>query len=387
MEGQSVGTATVKSVRRVARKCPVFNIATGPHNNYFANGVLVHNCDDPNDAKKVHSVAERKAVQAWWDGAFYDRVNDFMTGRRVIIGQRTHREDLMGYVLATGEFEELRIPEEFVPSKRYFTSIGWTDPRTEEGQLLRPERFGPQQVAAAKKKPNYPAKHQQEPKDADGAKFKAEWLQKRWYWNAGGQDITLEDDRGRYVFRVTDSGKFITCDPASSAKRSADFTVFSVWTTTPRGDLIWLDCIRRQVEIPDQPKLLGEICAKHGFKFIGIEKVAANASMFQFAERMMLNPVRLDPKGQDKLTHAQGAIILAEAGRLWLPSPGEVAGFPLDDVVNELVSFTGTDGDDHDDALDTLSYACDMMRKYGGATGVVDRPGWYDGLTRTRGGR
>lgn len=340
--------------------------------------------DDPNDAKKVHSGTERRAVQAWWDGAFYDRVNDFRTGRRVIIGQRTHREDLIGYVLSTGEFEELRIPEEFVPSKRYFTSIGWTDPREEEGELLRPERFGPEQVTAAKRKPNYSAKHQQDPKDAEGAKFKIEWLSKRWYHNGDGISITLDDERGKYTFNIANAPRFVTCDPASSSKRTADFTVFSVWTTTPRGDLIWLDCIRRQADIPDQPKLLQEVYAKHKFRFIGIEAVASNSSMYQFAERLFYNPRRLTPKGQDKLAHAQDAIILAEQGRLWLPAPNAVAGFPIEEVVNELVEFTGTDADEHDDVLDSLSYACDMMKKMGGVMWTMDRPGWYDSRTQHR---
>jgi predicted phage terminase large subunit-like protein len=335
-------------------------------------------CDDPNDAKKVHSTAERRGVQSWWDGAFYDRVNDFKTGRRVIIGQRTHREDLMGYVLATGEFEELRIPEEFVPSKRYITSIGWTDPRTEEGELLRPDRFGPEQVTAAKKKPNYPAKHQQDPKDAEGAKFKAHWL-KYWHWDTDAAHIVLTDDRGPYKFRLSGAPLFATCDPAASAKRTADFTVFSVWANTPRGDLIWVDCIRRQVEIPDQPKLLQEVYDKHQFRFIGIEAVASNASMYQFATRMNLNALKCTPKGQDKLTHAQGAIILAEGGKLWLPGPGAVTGFPIEEVANELLSFTGTTEDDHDDALDSLSYACDIRPRLIGSLSGVDRPGSYDG--------
>lgn len=322
-------------------------------------------------------MAERKAVQAWWDGAFYDRVNDFMTGRRVIIGQRTHREDLIGYVLATGEFEELRIPEEFVTSKKYITSIGWTDPRTEEGELLRPDRFGPVQVAAAKKKPNYSAKHQQDPKDIEGSKFKAEWL-KKWYWDTDRDHIVLEDARGTYKFKFSTAQLFATCDPAASAKKTADYTVISIWANTPRGDLIWIDCYRRQVEIPDQPKLLQEVYDKYRFNFIGIEAVASNASMYQFAQRMNLNALKCTPKGQDKLTHAQGAIILAESGLLWLPAPNEVRNFPLEEVVNEIVSFTGTPQDEHDDALDTLSYACDIRPRLVYTGGATERPGWYD---------
>lgn len=138
--------------------------------------------DAPNDARKVEGEAERKAVISWWKDAFFDRVNDFKTGRRMVIGQRTHRGDLIEFIKEAGGFEELLIPEEFEPPRRTFTSIGWTDPRKESGELLRPERFGPKQVAEARKRLGtlgYQAKHQQNPLSAAGYRFKAEWLRRR----------------------------------------------------------------------------------------------------------------------------------------------------------------------------------------------------------------
>jgi len=322
--------------------------------------------DDPNDAQKVESEADRKRIINWWKDAFYDRVNDFKTGRRVVIGQRTHKQDLQGFLIETGEFEELRIPEEFEPAKRTFTSIGWTDPREQEGELLRPDRFGEAQIAAARKRlgtAGYRAKHQQDPMDREGYRFKAKWLDRRWRWSEQDRDkITLEDERGLYEFKLKGAPLFATCDPASSSKRTADFTVFGIWACTPRGDLVWVDCIRKQVDIPDQPKILVEVYTKHQFRSIGIEAVASNQSMFQFAQRLHLNAKRLSPKGQDKLAHAQGAIILAESGGLWLPDQGQVPGFPLEEVVNELVSFTGSDADTNDDVVDCVAYACDMRQ-------------------------
>ena len=221
----------------------------------------------------------------------------------------------------------------------------------------------------------------------EGGRFKPEWLRKYWRYEDGGEAIILHDHRGDYRFPLAGATKFVSCDPASSSSRTADFTVFCVWYATQRGDLIWLDCIRRQIDIPDQPKLLGEVYEKHRFRIIGIEKVASNQSMYQFAERLGMNPVRLNPKGQDKLAHAQNAIIAAEAGRLWLPEPGEVRGFPYADIEAELTTFTGTKVDQHDDICDGLSYGVDMMKTIGYSLGPQERPGWYDGLTRTRGGR
>ena len=355
--------------------------------------------DDANDAEKVQSQAIRDQVNNRWDNAVYDRVIDFRTGRRVLVGQRTHPDDLLGHAKAAGGFEELCIPEEFEPPRRFVTSLGWTDPRSAEGEFLRPDQFGPQEKAQAVGRLGtigYRAKHQQDPTSREGYRFKEGWLR---YWRrdpASPDFVVLADDRGPYRFRLTASPRFATADPAASAKTSADFTVISVWATSQRGDLLWLDCVRRQVEIPDQPKLLEEVYRKHRFTAIGIESVASNRAMFQFAQRLHLAAIPMNPKGLDKLAHAQGALITAENGSLWLPAEGEVEGFPTDAVKTELLQFTGDPKSGlRDDIVDSLSYACDLRPRFaqpvGGAGAVptvytpaspFDRyrvPGWGRG--------
>lgn len=143
---------------------------------------------------------------------------------------------------------------------------------------------------------------------------------------------------------------------------------------SPRGDLLWVDCFRRWLEIPDQPKLLEKVYQKHQFKSIGIEAVASNRGLFQFAKRLNLNALEMTPKGLDKLAHAQGGIILAEGGGLWrravAAGGGCRAGVSSRCGVSELLQFTGTDADEHDDLVDILSYACDTRAKLpSGASG------------------
>lgn len=343
--------------------------------------------DDANDAEKVQSEAHRGSINRRWDNAIYDRVIDFKTGRRVIIGQRTHQQDLIGHARASGEWVELCIPEEFEAPRRFTTPIGWTDPRTTTGQFLRPEQFGPDQKAAAVKRLGsigYRAKHQQDPQSLEGYLFKKEWLVRRWRRCEHSPDfVVLEDDRGAYRFKITGIPRWATADGAASAKRTADPTAVGVWVNSPRGDLLWVDCFRRWLEIPDQPKLLEEVYEKHQFKSIGIEAVASNRGLFQFAQRLKLNALEMNPKGLDKLAHAQGGLILAEGGGLWLPADGAVPGFPLDAVVSELLQFTGTDADEHDDLVDLLSYACDMRPRVGHGVGS-SAPGMWKPTGRTK---
>ncbi len=56
--------------------------------------------------------------------------------------QRLHEYDVSGLILENDYgYEHLCLPMEFEADNRCITSIGFKDPRTEEGELLFPERF------------------------------------------------------------------------------------------------------------------------------------------------------------------------------------------------------------------------------------------------------
>jgi predicted phage terminase large subunit-like protein len=135
--------------------------------------------DDAHNVVEAESDAVREATIRWHDEAFYNRLNDAKTGGRVVIGQRVHERDLIGHLLNGSEFEELRIPEEFEEACRCTTSLGWTDPRKQDGELLRPERFGPEEVKRAKTQLGtygYSAQYQQRPVPRGGGMFRRDWF-------------------------------------------------------------------------------------------------------------------------------------------------------------------------------------------------------------------
>lgn len=312
--------------------------------------------DDPNDARTVESEAERKIVNDWWDKAFYNRVNDHVTGARIIIGQRLHHDDLIGHVLRTSsDFIELRIPEEFRSARRTVTPI-WSDPRQVDGELLRPERFGPEQISEAKRRLGqlgYAAQHELDPEKVEGGRFRSEWFQ---YYRRHGEYFVL----GEKMFDGRSSPKFVTVDPAASERATADYTVISTFMLSPWGDFVWLDCLRVQKEIPDIVPLIQNVVSKWRPKYVAIEAVASNRAVLQLAERAT-NPIiparGVDPMGKDKLVRATPAITIASAGRLWLPEESVRGAFPTEEVLYELTRFTGTPADDHDDIVDSLAYA------------------------------
>jgi phage terminase large subunit-like protein len=188
----------------------------------------------------------------------------------------------------------------------------------------------------------------------EGGRFRKEWF--RYYTWDQGFITTIDDER----FRLQDVAVFATCDPCSTDK--GDNFANSIWCVSPSAKLLWLACDRRKIETPEQLQGIKAWYRKWKPQFQGIEEVNTGHALAQLLRKSIdpfVNVRGLSPRGKDKLARAVGAINLASEGRLWLPQhPG--ADFPLTDIINELITFTGRDGG-VDDCVDTLSYATECL--------------------------
>lgn len=200
-----------------------FSLSVGSKATGFRGNCVV--CDDPLNAKEQDSAAARKEAITWWDRTMSSRLNDMRSGTRVIIMQRLHVEDLSGHVLERGGYDHLCLPSEFDPERRKTTSIGWTDPRTEPGELLFPELF-PQEVLDTARTElgelDFAGQHQQTPFPVGGAMFKREWFTivdaipgeltgLVRYWDKAGTEGGGAYTAGSKMGRLTD-GRFIVTD-------------------------------------------------------------------------------------------------------------------------------------------------------------------------------
>ena len=227
-----------------------------------------------------------------------------------------------------------------------------------------------------------------------GGRFKEEWLRKTWrvdrespewceLWSEGNGE---PEER----FNWQSAATFQTCDPAASASRNADHFVLSTWKVTPEARLVWWDCERAQLEIPDQVSRCQMSYRRHRPQFVAVEEVLNQRAHAQYLRRST-QPVMVvrsvGPRGRDKLDRALGAIQLVASGRLYLPERHPT--FPVDEVKGELIRFTGLNDDEQDDCVDTLSYACECLSgvRMGGTIPAnrapfrhYSRQGPYDGL-------
>jgi predicted phage terminase large subunit-like protein len=196
--------------------------------------------DDPLKADDAESDVERKKVLRRYDGTLKSRITDPRTNAEVVIAQRLHEQDLPGHIIETDpEFEHLMLPAEFEPERRFYTSIGWTDPRTDESELLWPQRFGRKELAQYKVNPHeWSGQWQQRPEIRGGAIIKRDWWQPY----------------------TTDDGKVPACsyvvaslDPAYDKRAENDpsgFTVYGVWEDEKKHSrIITLTAWRKRLEI------------------------------------------------------------------------------------------------------------------------------------------
>lgn len=108
--------------------------------------------DDPHSVEGALSDVQRATVLRVFSETVTTRLNSPDRSAIVVVMQRLHERDLSGYILERElGYEHLRLPMEFEADRRCATSIGFVDPRREDGELLFPERFPAEVVARDKR--------------------------------------------------------------------------------------------------------------------------------------------------------------------------------------------------------------------------------------------
>lgn len=137
--------------------------------------------DDPLSVDDALSEAKREGVNTTFLEAIPTRVNDPIKSAIAVIQQRLHVRDVIGIIDAKElGYESLVLPMEYEKGRILVSSIGFKDPRKEEGELLFPERFPREVVDRDKKLLGTHAtagQFQQRPTPRDGGMFKRAWFE------------------------------------------------------------------------------------------------------------------------------------------------------------------------------------------------------------------
>lgn len=290
--------------------------------------------DDPMKATDAESETQRQNVIDWWDNEMSTRGNDPKTAAKVIIMQRLHQNDLAGHCAKQGGYDILRLPAEF-DERPSITSIGWSDPRKNKGDLLWPERFDKKTLDKLKSKlgsRGTASQLQQDPKAAEDGLFKRKWWKSYKQLPAKGQ--------WKRVVQFWDT--------AQKPGISNDYSVCATWLETDTGYYL-LDLFRDKLEYPQLKWAIKTQAAKWNSNAIQIEDKGSGISLIQdLRQETTLPIIAYNPGQTDKQNRAAAATPTVEAGNCYLP---EVAPW-VEDYIKEHEQFP--DGD-HDDQVDTTS--------------------------------
>lgn len=137
--------------------------------------------DDPHSVEAALSDAHRETALRVFQETLPTRLNNPDRSAIVIVMQRLHEADVSGHIIENDlGYEHLMLPMEFEPERKCHTSIGFEDPRTEDGELLFPARFSRETVERDKKVMGsmaHAGQNQQRPAPRGGGFFEWEKLE------------------------------------------------------------------------------------------------------------------------------------------------------------------------------------------------------------------
>ena len=305
--------------------------------------------DDPISIKDSSSITKLKNAEFEWLQAIPTRLNDQQKSAIIVIMQRVHENDVSGIILEKGQpFVHLMIPMRFEEKRRCTTSIGWTDPRTEEGELMFSERFPENAVVELEETlQSYgtACQLQQRPAPPGGGILKTEWFD---YWVSTMPPKTL--------------WRIIVADTAMKTEEENDYSVLQVWGMLADGRIALLDQSRGKWESPDLEKEARRFWNKHRavngmgpLRKMFVEDKASGTGLIQSLKRIQKRggvtypkiPIEAVQRNTDKITRARSAAPQIEIGNVVLPGDAPW----LRDFINETENFPKARNDDQADCL------------------------------------
>lgn len=307
--------------------------------------------DDPHNAKDVASDTKRESVLSWYDESWLSRRNDPKTSRRVVVAQRTHDRDLIGHILEKdgSSFEHLILAAEFDPNRRSTTSIGWSDPRTEPGELLHPERMGEKEIEGQRRgmgsKP-FETQYNQNPSPDDGNIINPDWLR---YW-------TVEPVGIEYLIHSWD----MAFKGEKDGGGETSYVVGQVWAC--RGaERYLLYQMRDRLDFVQTKHAVLNLVSAYPPNAVVVEDKANGPAIISELRGMVPGILPYTPQGS-KEARMHSVAPIFEARQVFLPDPERAGNEWVATYQANLARFPGGASNDEGDAT---SQALDYLRAFG----------------------
>lgn len=338
-----------------------YRIATSVGGTATGEGANVLIGDDLNSAQEAQSDIIRESTEEWFSQVWSSRRNNPKKDSMVVVAQRLHEKDISGYILEElGNWDHICIPAEYDGVKRK-TSLGYYDPRKKEGDLICPERFGPEEITALKQMLGVygsSGQLQQDPTPASGGILKTSYIQ---LWPS---------DRGLPPFEYV----LQSYDCAFTEKTTGDPTACTVWavfTHDGQRNVMLVDAWDDHLSYPnmrtrvvkDWSTEYGGMSKENAFHRarrpdrILIEEKASGQSLLQDLRLAKVPAIGYNPGRADKISRAHQAAPTLELGMVWVPESAKTPGHPVSWAAQFMKQVAKFPVAEHDDYVDTFTQA------------------------------
>jgi predicted phage terminase large subunit-like protein len=296
--------------------------------------------DDPLKPSDAISEVSRQRVIEWFGSTLSTRADDKQNARIMVVMQRIHVEDLVGYLLENeAGYEVLNLPAVAQSTTTYDLGGGRTHIR-EKGDILHPAHEPAEVLRELKKSMGsmlFSAQYQQAPEPPGGKIIKRKMLR---YYSA--------------VERRPTDRLVLSWDIALSEQETADYSACVVLLN--RGELYYvIDVIRGKFPFDRLKDKIIEVKERYGqAASLVIEDSGISYGLIQSLREKHINVVDYKPKG-DKQERLISQIDLFMGGSVLLPKDAPW----LEAFVAELLSFPGR----HDDQVDALAQGLAWRRE------------------------
>lgn len=333
-DGWEIEEDRVVGVDRVCEEAVVFDIQVETACNFFANGVLVHNCgiiDDPvKNEKEALSPTTKEGHWNWYQTVFTTRLSE--NSGQIIMATSWAEDDLPARICnhfkGDPRLTVLRFPAINEPGE-----VGY-NPNLPPGPLV-PELKSLaflQEVKSLFSDYWWAALYQQNPRPLGGNVFKEDGV--RYY---------LPKDLPAKFDKVVGS-----LDATFKDTDGTDFVVIQVWGKTGANSYLLAQSRARMSFTKTVAEVVKTKSNHPRIRQFYIEDKANGPAVIDTLKGVMSGLVPIEPDGS-KLARAHAVTHVWEAGNVWLPHPDL---FPwVKDLVGELTAFPAAANDDQVDAM------------------------------------
>lgn len=309
--------------------------------------------DDPIRGRKdANSTTVRNGVWDWFTDDFFSRFSE--DAGLLAILTRWHVDDPIGRMIEKNpRIKVCKYPALAEPGVKLIP----TDPREPgSGDALFPEHKTREFILERKEfmsLPNFTALYQQSPYIMGGELIKGEWFQ-------------------RYSVLPKMKWRAVIADTALKSKQSSDYQVCACFGLGVDGNLYVIDVKREKFDAMYLETKFPDFWNKHKhrdtgkLRWFGIEDKASGIELIQRMRKSIKPaiPVKPIPRSVDKYERSQDFAGYIESGHVYIP---ENASW-VSDFVGEHEAFTADDAHDHDDQVDVMLDAIDLMLTQGNST-------------------